>query len=495
MSNAKLWNPSQWQTEDGAPSIKIFPAAEADGGNKYLTDIETAGQQLQPAYALTAGTISWNNPLIIQSTDYIVSNINEANSTLHLLFEGAAAGRGQIVMQLLRNNKPFVDFPRVYLDIRDIKNLYERWSVDGPLPVSGEGAEPQRVATISKRDLPAGQSFGFQYRSDGNETPDNIAFVHGWNLNAFDKDADAETAFKRLYWQGFRGKFFAFQWPTTYGLNDTLDAALDRYNYDNGEDIAWKSAQPLAGLLGRLQAAYPGRVYLFGHSMGNVVCGEALRLLGRTGVAINTYAALEAAVEAECYDPATAFSYPLHYRYTHPRIPIGERDYDSGIPDIFGNWLVDANLGVQRKVSYYNENDYALYEDIWEFDQISKPDDAGVNVVWGWDGLRRPGTGLDLFWRLDFRSPPVANLALGAAGDVRDRYEIMAHISEPRSRALGRTPGGILGFDSNTNLQTLWPVSGGDFRLRPWHSAQFRFTNMDQNLVWFNLVGKFGLLP
>jgi len=34
------------------------------------------------------------------------------------------------------------------------------------------------------------------------------------------KEAFAETAFKRLYWQGFAGRFVQFDWPTYFdGIN------------------------------------------------------------------------------------------------------------------------------------------------------------------------------------------------------------------------------------------------------------------------------------
>lgn len=54
----------------------------------------------------------------------------------------------------------------------------------------------------------------------GTET---VVFVHGWNMTdgmqtsgpkTDWKRAFAETAFKRLHWQGFRGNVTGFDWPT-----------------------------------------------------------------------------------------------------------------------------------------------------------------------------------------------------------------------------------------------------------------------------------------
>ena len=69
-----------------------------------------------------------------------------------------------------------------------------------------------------------------------------ILFVHGWNLADWEKDAFAETAFKRLYWQGYKGHFGAFQWPTGYGFGSWKTVINDPDNFDNSEFNAWNSA-------------------------------------------------------------------------------------------------------------------------------------------------------------------------------------------------------------------------------------------------------------
>ena len=58
----------------------------------------------------------------------------------------------------------------------------------------------------------------------------------------------------------------------------TKNPLTDPHNYDNSEFTAWRSAVGLLNKLNDLSAKYPGRAYLLGHSMGNVVAGEALRL-------------------------------------------------------------------------------------------------------------------------------------------------------------------------------------------------------------------------
>jgi hypothetical protein len=67
-----------------------------------------------------------------------------------------------------------------------------------------------------------------------------------------EKEYFAETALKRLYLQGYKGRFAVFEWPTTYGFDpqkNKLQPLSDPTNYDRGEWNAWRSAAPLSELL------------------------------------------------------------------------------------------------------------------------------------------------------------------------------------------------------------------------------------------------------
>ena len=37
------------------------------------------------------------------------------------------------------------------------------------------------------------------------ETNDFVLFVHGWNMQHYEKSRWTETMFKRLWWQGYMG--------------------------------------------------------------------------------------------------------------------------------------------------------------------------------------------------------------------------------------------------------------------------------------------------
>ena len=131
-----------------------------------------------------------------------------------------------------------------YIQIVDIKQMYERWTVgDDP------NNAPASTAQIATNDLPSGV-WPFRYANPGNANTPYILYVHGWNMEPWEKDRFAETAFKRLYWQGYQGRFGEFRWPTDYGFTgDYVDGLPTRRNFDNSEYNAWQSG---LGLLNKL---------------------------------------------------------------------------------------------------------------------------------------------------------------------------------------------------------------------------------------------------
>jgi pimeloyl-ACP methyl ester carboxylesterase len=237
-----------------------------------------------------------------------------------LLFDAVSRGSGQLVISIYKNDgvTKLAESQPLCLKLQDVKEMYERWTVG-----DGNGGAPATTATPSMR-LPPGVTTPFQYNSSSPEENEYILFVHGWNLAPWERDAYAETAFKRLYWQGYKGHFGAFQWPTEYGFGSWKTVATDPDNYDNSEFNAWSSGAGLLGLLNRLNSSYPGNVYLMAHSMGNVAAGEALKLAGANQV-VNTYIAMQAAVPAHCYDQIADFR-------TIPLL------LDSGTPDRYANY-------------------------------------------------------------------------------------------------------------------------------------------------------------
>ena len=460
------------------PTIDLFQAADADGGIGYLTNATVGAQQISPLTGYL-GRLEPGGSIQLNAAYFN----NWAGD--HFIWCGVKGGSGQLFLTIADSNGNTLAQSSVWIQIKDIKQMYERWTVGDDVAQA-----PTITAYKAGEDLPAGvPSFEYPILQATN-TP-YILFVHGWNMERWDKDRFAETAFKRLYWQGYQGRFGSFRWPTGSGFTGNLWQALtDARNYDNSEYQAWQSAVGLKNMLTRLSILYPGKVYLIAHSMGNVVAGEALRLVG-TNQLVNTYVASQGAVSAQVYDSTVAAPYLLEFNYQYPSGPLsagGARNYGPSTPNIYLNWLAGNSGGVGRRINFYNENDFALAAPRWGFDQITKPD----VLPSGWYGYN--GTTNDASpWNHFFKFAGGNTISLDIVNNMANRYDVMAYAAESRSTALGATPG-ITNFVP-VNLSSIWlPDVNPAFQNNPYgehfyHSAQFRGSYWEQEGYWGALLG------
>jgi hypothetical protein len=363
--------------------------------------------------------------------------------------------------------------------------MYERWSV---------GEYPQTLGNLATNCGDDGfAAFQYSYSASVNSTTPYILYVHGWNMPTWEKDRFAESAFKRLYWQGYQGRFGVFRWPTDYGFTGSaLSAATDRRNYDYSENQAWLSAIGLKNRLAALNIQYPGQVYVLAHSMGNVVTGEALRLAGTSQI-VNTYVATQAAVPAHDYD-ATVTNSILSNPVT---------------PNIYNDWFLPVvGGGAGRVISFFNVNDYALQPGRWELDQQLKPDQSLTvfGGIYSFDGYPYNGSAHYTPGSVD-DSPPwlsfteatatgTTTFNLGASGPITDRYNVMSYAAQARSTALGMTPsvGNLINVDlTRTSPTRIWPPDtqnpADPFSEHFYHSAEFRGDYWQQQGYWNELLG------
>ncbi len=332
--------------------------------------------------------------------------------------------------------------------------MYERWTVgDNP------NVAPLYVATYAANDLPAGMPLSIIPRR---KTPTRLTFfiVHGYNMKPWDKDRFAETEFKRLYWQGYQGRFGEFRWPT----------AQNAVQFGSSEFQAWQSAQGLLNKLNDLNAIYPGQVYLTAHSLGNVVAGEALRLAG-TNQVVNTYVAMQGAVSAHGYDPNTTPYTPLN---------------DDGAPDCYAHYWTNgapcyfnSSMGAGAYVDFYNMNDWALYNAWLLAFQNAKP-------------LLYPSYGYIPNTGHYFKDYYNTELFFPA-----NSYEIFNAITQSRSYALGAQPdvGGVFTIARQVSLPSVWPpdTSTPAYSAHVWHSAEFRSDNPQRWLFWNAVLSQMNL--
>ena len=447
-----------WRTASPLnPTLRVFRAAEPEGGTNYLTNYlaneEVARQQLgfglYQGLVTPGGALRLNVPSLLPPTEKYI-------------FCATSRGSGELVLRVRVGDSVLVE-TSAFIQTKGIKEMYERWT-------AGDSARvpPLPLARPAGEDLPPGVvpfEYPYSYAQDTNKS--YALFVHGWNLDRYQRDRFAETAFKRLYWQGYQGRFGSFRWPTWYNFpfRGMEGGGFDLDNFDNGEFQGWQSGQTLRRLLTRLHNRYPGQIRLFAHSQGNIVAGEALRIATQPLVAV--YAAMQAAVAAHDYDPLA----PVR------KIPF---IYESGTPNLHANYWKPGDPsyfhvvpGASRFVNFYNPMDWAL--GWWAVDQDMKPNrefifDQGRGEFRGRDGGQ-------------FRTLELP----------KDTYSLFAYCVESRCLALGAQAGVRGVFDTTAEVLLDPTFEFGD--KHQGHSAQFRSTNMKRAPFWNELIRIFKVKP
>ena len=400
---------------------------------------------------------------------------------------------------------------KVTLDLHDITEFYDTFVVDH---TNGTGQDQRKnvdaVPYAGYSQTTTAEVNGLE--GSGFNSDDYIMFVHGWNMTAADKKTFAETSFKRLYWQGYSGRFGTFDWPTfadiegprgpEIAIGDGLDVSLLNFTYNASELQAWRSGEALKNVLGNLQQPDPmGKVHLnlMAHSMGNVVAAEAMRLwrLQSTDPLVDTYIAMQGAISAGAFGSDATNALPFGatsdfdlYRYWPVGVgqpAAGGRPYMSDATNTSAAWSQSA---ATNRVNMFNDEDVALTR-AWVGNNTFKPlsGNAAPFEVWPYNydfGVNGPPSGV---YRIDAQTEQ-AQLISTDLIDVNGRpgtyaYEIMAFASKANSLPIGAQN---VQQWFNTNVDIASDIDGLDLNLRGFepniranHSFQF---NHDASATW-----------
>jgi hypothetical protein len=378
--------------QKGNPSIALFQAVETDGGVSYLTETNVAATQLViPGPGRSIGQVV-NGQAFVFPANYFSDGMTKS-----LLFEGASVGSGELRLTIFQGTN-IIAQTSAWVELDRVKDMFERAHIEGA--PSTNNVPP----TVSLNDESTYKEDDFVpvNTDDGKQL---VVFVHGWRLTEWTAENFAETMFKRLWWQGYQGRFAALHYPT---LSSATDGVLGQFfTFNRDEYIAFKCGQGAANYFLRLQSRFPDyTINACSHSHGAIVMMEALKthlLNGQTP--IHNYVLMQAAVAAECFDTnAPAF---FGFFGASPSTP----DFFYGYP----GYLRQAISGTM--VNFYNTNDFGAVL-AWQADQVNyKPDS-----LFGY--LFDPSSG---FPERGIITPRI----------VSDPHEIMAFLSRPKTQAVG----------------------------------------------------------
>jgi len=483
------------------PAMKLFRMTNPDSG-AYLQQEAEAEVQVKEGRVVPDLNPAVQGTSLVDATHVMVLPRDvwvRGKRTATFLAEACAEGGGRLTLSVVRRRgvqfEVLAEIPTVSFNFYNIKQRYEHWSAgneNGGAPLS----QPVRLTATLYKNANGGRVM--------NDRP-CLVFVHGWNMEVWEKERYAETAFKRLWWSGYNGNFVLFSWPCTNGFSSNLDAVTSPTNYDRGEFSAWRSAECLRQFLEDCSVRYGGRLYLLAHSMGNIVTGEALRLqwLKHGPALAKVYVASQAAVSAHCYDGSLSdrvgSKYALPWYSTLPKFAwLGKVNFGPDTPNVYRDWFADllSSQGrsapvVGKLINFYNQNDWALSDAIWCYNQLSKPDWADRPYQpWNYDFEKPlPRLPTEPFAQAFVRSQGrhIESLRWGSPAELKDNYEIMAFAAESYVRPLGACEL-TKGVTASVDLEKLWPVDAKQHSTHKWHSAQFRSCLMRQKGYWMRLA-------
>lgn len=280
---------------------------------------------------------------------------------------------------------------------------------------------------------------GHLFISDPSETNDYIVFVHGWNMTSEKSSSYGDTMFKRLWHQGYRGRYATFRWPTLTGIQ----------TYNNSDYRAYKAGLSFKKFVSQLPKNYQKR--LVAHSMGNIVVSSAIE----QGLNVSHYAMLNAAVPAMCYDSRQDIQL-WRDAYDTPDEAPDDQTRMLGFSGIFEEFNT-------KLINFFLTDDFAL--DIYEHNnRYEKPDTliAGNNnldACYEYDSGRSPGSKLMLRYHV-----------AGIAREVTTLHEARAFVTQSLTLAVGaegQTQGSVdslvdldadYGFDRIHSAQWVLPI-------------------------------------
>jgi hypothetical protein len=483
----------KWVNTTNAPGIKITTASGTDGLD-YLTDTTGAAataQRAQDPNDPNDGTMTMEGDfgrLAIRDANdshtnitpgagssaadfvfpqWVWTNLSETSSTTHFIFEGTSRGQGQLEIVFLKSDGQTLmgQGGSLWLDIRDVKEMYQRAIASGAGPTYSPPTEPysSNSSTFNASSLGTTVDTNNAFSQPWDETKQCVIFVHGWYTGYYQYIDYSETMFKRLWWQGYKGRFIGYNWPALSGAS----------TYNPSEWNAWIYGTPFMKYVNSIKNQFTPMT-VAGHSQGNVVVGSAIE----QGLQFDNYIMLQAALPTGCY--TTSGTSGNQYNNYGPFVTQEETVPTPNLASSLGyRTYITPNMGnVGSYNCFYNPNDFALHSGLylwgtlsanWEADQLGyKPDgDPGES-----------GDGAYSFSSITHDGVFTRGGSAQTPRTVTDIRESMSFVARPRSQAAGADSNSPSVFGKGTDLsQSPYNFTG---QLSD-HSGEFE---RDYNQVW-----------
>lgn len=430
---------TSWPSDAGDPAINVFKAVETDGSNKYLSDEAVAKSQVSYGntpgeYSISLGRVGRGRPLVLPTS--LFATLIETAPNKFFLFEGAGAGKGQLVLTLRKGGQEIGEYPPLYLDLKNVRQMYERGKITldaSEIPDPWDNDNPPPLMWVW-------DPWNWPPDIDPNVKDKTIAYVHGWRMTYGEYLLWADATFKRLWHLGFKGRFYSFRWPTYHGDNNGPNPA-DMYKsggttYNPSEYRAWLSGPALANFVNSLPGS---QKYIIAHSMGNVAAGSALR----AGMQITRYAMCNAAVAAMAFDQNI-----VDFNYETP-----DTDSDQATRSTFG-LANKLNPSGTKLVNFSLPADFALGQ--WNVNNEFFKPQPRLTANYYYRPLNSPGRKLTYEGLVTIRV-------------VKSEAEAIGYATQSRSAAEG-TKQSVSG-----SINAVVNMGSGGFDFGTEHSAEWEF--------------------
>jgi len=466
----------QWENVTGTPAINVYSAVETDGGTKYLTDDTTAAQQITGAYNTTIAQVTGTSSVMLPSS--LFTNLSETSPKTYLLFEGAGIGSGKLTLVFFKSVGGTLtrigEGGQVYMNLKTVQDMYVHATaqptggITNPYeyyPVASPGVAPQPPNNPAGTVTPDTEP---NFEAPADEAKQCILYVHGWNVTQDRYWQQSTAGFKRLWLQGYKGRYAAIRWPSDisqpddYGWWRTVQNAI---NYYRIEYWSFKYATAVKQYASSLNGQ-GFTVNVIAHSMGAIATSEAWL----QGAPFTKVVVFDGAVSAGCYDTSTvltqdgsgsSWGFPNHQPlaaaaggYNGYFTPLsGIANFYNPDDSALGNWVLGNTLFKGIVVSGLPDPD-ANTGAVYVYNDESDPNTPGVALKHIYND---PTTGnLTYTFRKVFE------------GTQKNYHESMSMYAASQTLALGAEPRTGGAATPTADLRTFFPGSTS-------HSAQFDF--------------------